>query len=122
MTRKRGYKRGHSVALLVGFEDKHAVLWQIYKHIIKIHLKFEIKGRRTDANALYNFYESIIDALKPAIKEGVRSVVITAPNKTNYSVSFLDHIKKHHQYLLQSKVNRTTFGEIKNPTAQPVKE
>jgi stalled ribosome rescue protein Dom34 len=111
--RKKSYKRGYPVALLSGFEDDHAVLWRIFNHAVKLHTKLELEGRRTDQRALYNFHESVIDALRPILQEGVRSIVVTAPSKTTYASDFLDHVRKHHAYLFQSKgPNRTTFAEL----------
>jgi stalled ribosome rescue protein Dom34 len=111
--RKQGYKRGYSVALLVGFESDHAVLWQVFRHIVKLHLKVNLGGKRTDARTLYNFHESVVDALRPVLKEGVRSIVVTAPMKTTYAADFLDHVQKHHTYLIQLKrQNRATFAEL----------
>lgn len=113
MKRKQGYKRGYPVALLAGFEDDHAVLWQVFSHVVKLHLTVKLAGMRTDERILYNFHESVIDALKPILKEGVKSVVITAPMRTTYAADFLDHVRKHHAYLIQSKgPNRTIFAEL----------
>ena len=111
--RKRGYKRGYSVALLVGFEEYHAVLWRIFSNVVKQHLTLEIGGRRSDKKALYNFHESVVDALRPVLEEGVRSVIVTAPMKKTYATDFMDHVQKHHSYLLQTKrQNKTTFAEL----------
>lgn len=118
--RKQGYKRGHSVALLVGFENDHAVLWQVFTHVVKLHLTLEVGGKRTDQRVLYNFHESVVDALRPVLKEGVRSIVVTAPKKTTYAADFLNHVQKHHAYLIQSKQsNRATFAELIGSADQP---
>jgi len=101
------------VALLMGFEDDHAVMWQVFSHVVKLSLRLELDGKRTDERVLYNFHESVVDALKPLLKEGVRSVVVTAPMKTTYAADFLDHVRKHHRYLIQSKSqNRANFAEL----------
>jgi stalled ribosome rescue protein Dom34 len=111
--RKRGYKRGYPVALLVGFEKHHAVLWQVFSNVAKQHLTLETSGLRTDKKAMYNFHESVVDALRPVLEEGVRSVIVTAPMKTTYAADFMDHVQKHHAYLLQSKrQNRANFAEL----------
>jgi len=113
MKRKRRIKRGYPVVLLVGFEDDHAVLWQVFSHVVKLSLRLELDGKRTDERVLYNFHESVVNALKPVLKEGVRSVVVTAPMKTTYAADFLDHVRKHHRYLIQSKSpNRANFVEL----------
>jgi len=101
------------VALLVGFEEEHAVLWQIFSRVVKLSLRVEFDGKRTDEKVLYNFHESVVDALKPALKEGVRTIVVTAPARTTYTKDFLEHIKKHHRYMIQSKSpNRANFAEL----------
>ena len=102
MKRKRRYIRGYPVAVLVGFKDDHAVLWRIFSRVVKLFLRLEPDGKRTDEKALYNFHESIVNALKPLLKEGIRSIVIAAPARTNYTRDFLEHVQKHHRYLLQS--------------------
>jgi len=120
--RKQVYKRGYSVALLVGFEDDHAVLWQVFSHVVKLHLTLELGGRRTDERVLYNFHEFVVDALRPVLKEGIRSIVVTAPIKTTYAADFLDHVRKHHSYLIQSKgPNRATFAQLVGSADQPHK-
>ena len=122
VVRKRGYKRGYPVALLVGFEDDHAVLWQVFSHVVKLHLTLELGGKRTDERVLYNFHESVVDGLRPALKEGVRSVVVTAPMKTTFAADFLDHVRKHHVYLIQSKrPNRAVFAKLVGSADQPHK-
>jgi stalled ribosome rescue protein Dom34 len=101
------------VALLVGFEDDHAVLWRIFSRVIKQSLRLELDRKRTDDKALYNFHESVVDALKPVLKEGVRSIVVTAPARTTYAQDFLEHVRKHHRYLIQTKSpNRANFAEL----------
>ena len=120
MKRKKGYKRGYSVALLVGFEDDHAVLWHVFSHVAKLHLTVKLDGRRTDERVLYNFHESVVNALRPMLKEGVRSIIVTAPMKTTYAADFLGHVRRHHTYLIQSKTpNRATFAELIGSADQP---
>jgi stalled ribosome rescue protein Dom34 len=111
--RKRRYRRGYSVAVLVGFEDDHAVLWRIFSRVAKRSVRLELDGKRTDEKALYTFHESLINALKPVLKEGVRTIVVVAPVRTSYATDFMDHAKKHHRYLTQSKSpNRANFAAL----------
>ena len=113
MKRKRDYKRGYPVAALVGFEENRAVLWQIFSNMVKPFATVELSGRRKDEEALYNFHESIVDALRPLLKEGTRSIVLTAPLKTDYSGEFRDHVRKHHAWLVQGKgSNMIVFGDL----------
>ncbi len=95
------------------FEEHRAVLWRIFSNVAKQHLVVNLDGKRTDKRSLYNFHESLIDALRPVLGEGVRSVIITAPMKTTFSGDFMDHVQKHHSYLLRSKRhNRAAFAEL----------
>jgi stalled ribosome rescue protein Dom34 len=118
--RKKGYKRGYAVALLVGFEEDHAVLWQIFSQVAKLDIKLELGGKRANEQALYNFHESVVNALRPVLNEGVRSIVVTAPIKTAYADDFLDHVRRHHAYLFQSKSpNRANFAKLDGSADQP---
>ena len=122
MKQKKGYKRGYPVAVLVGLENDHAVLWHVFSHVAKQHLTLKLSGKRTNEKALYNFHESVVDALRPSLKEGIRSIVVAAPMKTTYAKDFLDHVQRHHTYLIQSKgANRATFAELVGPADQPHK-
>jgi stalled ribosome rescue protein Dom34 len=122
MKQKKSYKRGYPVALLVGFESDHAVLWQVFSQVVKLQLKLTFDGKRTDEKNLYNFHESVINALRPMLTEGVRSVVVTAPLKTTFAQDFLDHVQKHHAYLIQTnKPNRANFAKLIGSADQPSK-
>jgi len=110
---KRGYKRGYPIAVLVGLEENRAVLWQVFSEVAKPHVTIELGGMRKDETALYNLHESIVDALRPMLKEGVRSIVVATPLRANYAVELLNHVRKHHSWLIQSKsTNVATFGKL----------
>ena len=108
------------MALLVGFQEHHAVLWQVFSNVAKQLLTLEIGGRRTDQKVMYNFHESVINALRPVLGEGVRSVIVTAPMKTTYTADFMNHVQVHHAYLVQSKrQNRVAFTELAGSADEP---
>jgi stalled ribosome rescue protein Dom34 len=101
------------VAVLVGFEEDHAMLWQVFSRVVKPSVTLKLDGKRSDEKAVYNFYESVIDALKPTLKQGTRSIVVASPPRTTYATDFLEHTKKHHRYLVQSKSpNSAHFAEL----------
>ena len=113
MNRKRQYRRGYPVAILVGFEENYAVLWNVFSRIVKQSSKLKLEGRRTDEKMLYNFHQSVVESLKQLIKEGIKSIVVTAPQKTTYTSDFIAHVQKHHRYLTNDKSpNRTNFAEL----------
>jgi stalled ribosome rescue protein Dom34 len=122
MKHKRGYRRGYPVAVLVGFENDHAVLWHVFSHVVKLHQTLKLSGRRTDERDLYSFHESVVDALRQTLKEGIRSVIVTAPARTTYAKDFLEHVQRHHAYLSQPKsTNRATFALLAGSADQPHK-
>ena len=101
------------MAVLVGFENDRAVLWHVFSHIVKLQLTLELSGKRADEQDLYNFHESVVDALRPSLKEGIRSIIVAAPTKTTYAKNFLDHIQRHHAYLTRSKgASIAVFAEL----------
>lgn len=108
-------KRGHPVGLLIGLTDDSAVFWRIFSEIIKLDIiiKRRRKRKNQDDKQLYHFHEAIVDNLRPIIKEGIKSVLIASPPKKDYSKEFLDHINKHHLWLLKKGKYTAVFTEIK---------
>jgi stalled ribosome rescue protein Dom34 len=111
---KRGYRRGYPVAILAGLEDDRAVLWKVFSNVVKPEKTVWLDGTRNDSKAVYNFHESIVNAVRPTLKEGVRSVMVASPARTNYAEKFIDHIHGHHAWLVQGR-NKATFSEITEP-------
>ena len=110
MKQKRGYKRGYSVAILAGLEDDRAVLWKVFSNVVKPEKTISLDGTRNDSKAVYNFHESIVNALRPTLKEGVRSIILASPARTNHAQRFIDHIREHHAWLVQGP-NKAVFSE-----------
>ena len=108
------------MALLVDFAEDRAVLWQIFSQIVRQCVTLKLADKRSNRKDLYNFHESLVGALKPFLNEGVRSVVVTGPMKTAYAGDFLDHVRKHHSYLIQpEKPDSATFVQLTNSADQP---
>lgn len=113
MKRKQKYKRGYPVAVLIGFQEDRAILWQIFSCVVKPFLRVDLDTKRNDDKGLYNFHESVVEKLKPALNKGVRSVVVSSPTRTDYAQKFLEHVQKHHRYMIQSRnPHCTNFAEI----------
>jgi stalled ribosome rescue protein Dom34 len=108
---KKSYKRGYPVAILVGLEENNAALWKVFSNIIKPEKTLPLNKTRNNPKALYNFHESIINILRPTLKEGIRSIVIASPARTNYAQEFINHIRGHHTWLMQGP-NKAAFSEI----------
>jgi stalled ribosome rescue protein Dom34 len=108
---KSGYRRGYAVAVLVGLEEATAVLWKVYSKVVKPETTLKLEGYRNNPKAAYSFHESIVNALRPTLKEGVRAVVLVYPHRTSYSRDFIEHVNRHHAWLIQGS-NKITFAEI----------
>lgn len=114
MAFRKNYRRGYPVALLVGLNENAASIWKVFTNVVKPDRTLRVVGSRIDPKALYNFHESIINALRPAMKEGVRSIILAYPPRTSYAADFLNHVKAHHAWLIQG-ATRAAFAEIVGP-------
>jgi len=115
--RKKRPKRGYPVAILIGFHHKQVDLWHIFSERIQLLETLKIGNRKTkNAKRISEFHESIIDVLRPLMKEGVRSILLSSLIKTNYADLFLEHVNKHHAWLVQQKATSTaSFGVLVGP-------
>jgi hypothetical protein len=93
-------------AVLVGLEERRAVIWRIFTEVAKPD------GTVEPARGTYDLNESVVNGVRPALREGVRSIIVVAPPRTDYAKSFLDHIRKHHAWLIREGPNAATFGEM----------
>ena len=114
----KAYRRGYMVGILAGIEKDHAAVWQVFSQVAKHQRNIRLNGDRNDPKAEYNFHESIVNALRPTLKEGVRSIIVASPAKTSYAQEFLNHIKAHHAWLLQGP-NKATFSTITGSASSP---
>jgi stalled ribosome rescue protein Dom34 len=111
VTFSRAYRRGYPVAILTGLKEDQAVLWKVFSHVVKPERTLTLSGYRSDPKAVYNFHEAIINALRPALKEGVKSIILVSPPRTGYAADFLRHVKDHHAWLVQGS-GKATFAEM----------
>ena len=117
--RKKRLKRGYPVAILIGFDEKKAYLWQIFSERVKLYNELKLGNRKTkNKKHIFDFHEGLIDLLRPLLKEGVKSILISNPIKTDYADLFLEHVKKHHQWLVQQKASSAaSFGTLIGPAS-----
>ena len=96
------------MAMLVGLEGGQAFTWDIYSESVK-------PGERIRGDDEYNFYEGIVDVLRPGIREGVKTILVAAPDGRDYE-RFMGHIGKHQGWLLRGwSLNTVTFERIPEP-------
>src|SRR4030066_1612544 len=112
------YRRGYTVAILAGLEKDDASLWKVFSKVVKPTTTIRLDGNRNDLKATFNFHESIVNALRPTFKEGVRSVSLASPPRTGYAQEFIHHVQKHHAWLVQG-ANKITFAEAAGSAKTP---
>lgn len=115
---RKSYRRGYPVAVLIGIEQDHAAIWQVFSNVAKQQQTIPFSGARNDQKAAYSFHESTVNALRPTLKEGVKSVIVAAPARTNYAQDFLSHIKAHHSWLV-SGAGKAVFSTITGSASTP---
>ena len=104
MPRRR--TRGYPIAVLIGLENTRAIIWNIYSRSIKPDTTIQRESNQ------YNYYEAVIDNLRPKVKQGVKTVVIASPDTKNYD-TFREHIEKHQRWLIAGyELNRVTLSYI----------
>jgi stalled ribosome rescue protein Dom34 len=112
------YKRGYPVAILIGLEENKASLWKIFSKVAKPGNTVRINGPRNNPKALYNFHETLINALRPTLKEGVHSVILASQSRTNHAQEFINHVRGHHTWLTQGP-NKIAFSPITGSASTP---
>lgn len=115
MPRKKRQKRGYLVALLIGFDEQEIHIWRVYSHSIREykHVKLDRKWKNMDDKQIYHFNETLVNIIRPVIKEGLKSILLAELPKKECSDKFLEHVKKHHQWLIRSRGdNKVSFGQI----------
>jgi stalled ribosome rescue protein Dom34 len=118
LTPQKGYRRGYAVAVLTGIEENQAVIWKVFSNVVKPEKTVHFNGARSDPKALYNFHEALVNALRPAMKEGVCSIILASPARTNYAEQFRQHIRSHHTWLMQGP-SKTTLSEMIGSATTP---
>jgi hypothetical protein len=106
------------VAVLLGIEQNTAATWKIFSNVAKPDKTVPISGERKDQKALYNFHETLINALRPSIKEGTKSIIIASPSKTSFAQEFLNHARSHHSWLFSGE-GKTSFSQITGSAVTP---
>ncbi len=99
-------RRGYPVAVLVGLENKRAIFWNVFSNSVKAG---EVK-KWVDNE--YNFFEALVDELRPSIKQGVKTVLLASKDKKKYD-GFIGHIEKHQGWMLKGyELNRVSFQYV----------
>jgi stalled ribosome rescue protein Dom34 len=90
---------------MIGVQGLEATIWDIYSESVKY-------GEKMDGESPYELYESIVDALRPKIKQGVKTILFASIEEKDYS-GFMYHVERHHSWLLKGwELNKATFEHI----------
>ncbi len=111
LTPKPSYRRGYAVAIIIGLSENSAGLWHIYSEVAKPMVTLRLEGNRNNVKAAYNFHEDIVNALRPTLNQGVRSLILVSPPRTVYAQELIEHVRRHHAWLTQGR-NKVTFVEM----------
>ena len=95
-------------------------MWKVFSNVVKLDKTVLLDGTRKSPKAMYRFHELIIDTLRPTLKEGVRSIILASPARTNYTEKLTEHIREHHAWL--SKDPSMAFLHRINGSANSVSE
>jgi stalled ribosome rescue protein Dom34 len=93
---------------MISIDNGNAQIWNIYSESIK-------SDKKVSGKDAYNFYESIVDEIRPRVKEGIKTVLIASENRSDYE-DFLEHVKKHQNWLIKGyELNRVSFEHVPHP-------
>jgi len=103
-------RRGYPVAVLIGLSRVRAALWDVFSESVK-------PGSTVEEASKYALHEAIINQLRPRFSEGVKTVLVAAEYGGLYE-DFMDHVGKHHSWLLKGwELNTVTFTRIEEPAS-----
>lgn len=101
--------------MLIGLDKMKAAIWQIFSEVIKPvnTISLTKNHSRLSDRERYNFYEEIIDSIRPLLKKGIKSIILANPRNTDYNEAFQNHIEKHHMWLTNGSKNAgLTIGNL----------
>jgi stalled ribosome rescue protein Dom34 len=103
---RRKKPRGYPVAILIGLEKHKVNFWNIYSKSIRPDIEIEYEKDN------YNYFESIIDNIRPKVKKGIKIIIIVSTEKKNYDLLY-EHINRHQKWLIGGyELNRVTLDYL----------
>jgi stalled ribosome rescue protein Dom34 len=90
---------------MIGIRGLEAVIWEVYSESVK-------RGQNIAEASPYRLYESIIDAVRQKIKQGVKTILVASTDEKDYS-SFMSHVERHQSWLIKGwELNKATFEHV----------
>ncbi len=91
--------------MMIGIQGLEAATWEVYSESVK-------RGQKIGEASPYKLYESIVDAVRPKIKQGVKTILVASTDVKDYA-SFMSHVERHQGWLLKGwEVNKATFEHV----------
>ena len=121
---KRKPKRGYPLALIIGFEPMRIIYWNIFSERAELRKiqKLPRKNDNMDKNQHYQFHENLVNELRPILKEGMKSIILITAPKKKYSTMFLDHVSRHHQWMMNEKHPHSASFKLLNGKISDLEE
>ncbi|TFH30557.1 MAG: hypothetical protein E4G98_01825 [Promethearchaeota archaeon] len=112
--RKKPSKRGYPVAVALSIYEKkelQATLWQIFSSRIQGAQNYNLgrKFQNSDEKQKYHFFETLVNIIRPEIRQGVKALILFHPRDLDISTPFLEHLQKHHQWLFRQGKHQITL-------------
>ena len=96
------------MAVLIALDSRKTTIYRVYSEAAKLHERLPVADRRGEKEA-YAHNEAVVNELRPLLREGVSSIVVSS-QKTEYTNQFMDHLKKHHRWLIENSSIKTLVG------------
>lgn len=92
----------------MGLDGDKATTWHVFSESVR-------PGDRIQGDDKFRLYESIVDLLRPSLKQGTKSVLVATDDEREYRM-FLGHIEKHQSWLLKGwGLNTASFEHVSEP-------
>ncbi len=115
MGKRKRKKRGFAICVLVGFAAQAVHFWRVFSESVRHYktLRLPRKWKNASDKDIYRFYEDVLDLLRPIMDEGLKSILLAAPRDKDWTDGFLEHIHRHHRWLVGSRGNnQASFGQV----------
>ncbi|NWF95030.1 MAG: hypothetical protein HXY34_02710 [Candidatus Thorarchaeota archaeon] len=116
----RRSRRGYPVAVLLGLDDTHAVVWIVQSESIRLQgsISLPTGQDRSGSGLIYDYYNTIMSSMRPILESGVGSLVIAGTGSgVSSAEAFVGHVRKHHSYLLRTVRMASIKGDVMTPNA-----
>lgn len=92
----------------MGLDGDRATTWHVFSESVR-------PGVGVQGDDAFRLYESVVDLLRPSLKQGTKSVLVATDDEREYR-RFMGHIEKHQSWLLKGwGLNTASFEHVPEP-------